>query len=222
MKKVLALALAGVCMAGMAAPAAAQEESVFNGPRGEFLLGYDFVRPGSSTDIDNGGDIDQTIEGAAYGVGLGYDFSMGGVVVGLEGEWVESTASTKYDTTAFTDFGVGEIEAGRDLYAGLRVGTEITPETLLYAKAGYTNASLDVTASNAAQSTTAVSNVHLDGWRVGAGVERAITENAFLKAEYRYSNYQEGEFEAPSGLESDRFDVDLDRHTVMVGLGMRF
>ena len=115
----------------------------------------------------------------------------------------------------------GEIEAGRDLYAGLRVGAAITPETLLYAKAGYTNASFDVTAFNAAQET-AVSNVDLDGWRVGAGVERAITDNAFLKAEYRYSNYQEGEFEAPSGLESDRFDVDLDRHTVMVGLGMRF
>jgi outer membrane immunogenic protein len=221
MKKVLALVLAGVSAAGFAVPAVAQDESVFTGPRGEFLLGYDFVRPGSSEDIDNGGDIDQTIEGAAYGVGLGYDIQMGGLVVGLEGEWVQSTASTKYDTTAFTDFGVGEIEAGRDLYAGLRVGAAITPETLLYAKAGYSNASFDVTAYNAAQDT-AVSNVDLDGWRVGAGVERAITDNAFLKAEYRYSNYQEGEFEAPSGLESDRFDVDLDRHTVMVGLGMRF
>ncbi len=30
------------------------------------------------------------------------------------------------------------------------------------------------------------------------------------------------EFEAPSGLESDRFNVDLDRHQVVVGVGYRF
>lgn len=221
MKKVLALVLAGVSAAGFAMPAAAQDESTFTGPRGEFLLGYDFVRPGSSEDIDNGGDIDQTIDGVTYGIGLGYDMQMGGLVVGLEGEYVESTASTRYDTNSFTDFGVGEIEAGRDLYAGLRVGTVVGDSTLLYAKGGYTNTSMEVTATNPAQES-AISNVHLDGWRAGAGIERAITDNAFIKAEYRYSNYQEGEFEAPSGLESDRFDVDLDRHTVMVGLGMRF
>ena len=50
----------------------------------------------------------------------------------------------------------------------------------------------------------------------------ADTADVYVKGEYRYSQYQEGEVEAPSGLESDRFDVDLDRHQFVVGVGARF
>lgn len=215
-----ALLIAGLSSIALATPAMAQDSSTFTGPRIEGIIGYDSVRPGSSTDIDNVDDIDQSIDDVAYGVGVGYDFAVGGAVLGVEGEWLESEAKTDYDTTNLTTFGVSNIDAGRDLYVGVRAGVPVTPSTLVYAKGGYTNARMNVLATD--NTTDVGTDVDLDGWRLGAGVEQAFGQNFFGKVEYRYSNYEEGEFEAPSGLESDRFDVDLDRHQVMVGLGYRF
>ena len=96
----------------------------------------------------------------------------------------------------------------------------LSPRTLLYVKGGYTNARYNVLATD--NTTDIETDIDVDGWRAGAGAEFAITNNAYIKAEYRYSNYTRGEVEAPSGLESDRFDVDLDRHQVVAGVGVRF
>jgi Opacity protein and related surface antigens len=223
MKKGLALLAAGSAVA-FALPAAAQENPAFTGPRIEALVGYDSSKPGSSEDIDNAEDIDQSLDGIAYGVGIGYDFGFNGVVVGIEGEWLETDADTDYDVFAPVAFGVSNIDSGRDLYAGIRVGTLVTPQTLLYAKGGYTNARYNVAGIDSTTGTRVDTdtNIDLDGWRIGAGVEHAITPNVFGKLEYRYSNYEKGEVQAPSGAESDRFDIDSDRHQVMVGVGYRF
>lgn len=220
MKKGFALVLAAGSAVALATPALAQD-ATFTGPRVEVMVGYDQLQPGSSNDIDNVDEIDQSIEDVAYGVGAGFDFGMGGVVLGVEGEWNMSNASTAYDQdTTFNTFGVSNIEMGRDYYAGARAGFAVTPSTLLYAKGGYTNARLNILASDGVTDTRTKAN--LDGWRAGAGVEQMLNDNVYAKVEYRYSQYKEGEFEAPSGLESDRFDVDLDRHQVMVGFGARF
>lgn len=219
MKKGFALVLAATSIGALTVPAAAQDRT-FHGPRVEALIGYDSTRPGSTVDIDNADDVDQSIDDLAYGVGVGYDYDMGSAVLGVEAEYLRSEAQTDYDTTGFTSFGVSNIEAGRDFYVGARAGIKATPQTLLYAKAGYTNAKMDVLATD--NTTDIGTNVKLDGWRVGAGVEQALSDRFFIKGEYRYSQYQKGKFEAPSGLETDRFDVDLDRHQVLLGLGARF
>lgn len=219
MKKGLAL-ITAASVAAIATPAMAQDNEAFTGPRVEALIGYDSSRPGSTVDIDNADDLDQSIDDVAYGVGVGYDVALGGAVVGVEGEWMESEAKTEFDTAGLTTFGVGNIETGRDLYVGARAGVLVTPKTLLYVKGGYTNARYNVLATD--NTTDLETNIDVDGWRAGAGAELAVSDNVFVKAEYRYSNYQEGEVQGPSGLESDRFDVDLDRHQVMAGVGVRF
>lgn len=62
-----------------------------------------------------------------------------------------------------------------------------------------------------------------DGWRVGAGVETALGEKAFAKIEYRYSNYNEGEFDFNGTTpDSSRFRIDTDRHQVVASVGLRF
>ncbi|HEX9807881.1 MAG TPA: porin family protein [Alteraurantiacibacter sp.] len=219
MKKGLAL-LAATGVAAISMPAMAQDNDAFTGPRIEALAGWDSSRPGSTEDIDNADDIDQSIDDIAYGVGVGYDFSIGGAVLGVEGEWMESNAKTEFDTTGFTTFGVENIETGRDLYVGARAGVLVTPQMLLYAKGGYTNGRYNVLATD--NTTDIETDIDVDGWRAGAGAEYAISDNIYVKAEYRYSNYTEGEAEAPSGAESDRFDLDLDRHQVVAGVGVRF
>lgn len=221
MKKGIALLLAAGSAVALTVPAAAQDdERTFTGPKVEALVGYDSTRPGSTVDIDNADDLDQSIDGVTYGFGAGYDYDLGSMVIGAEGEYMRSEAQTEFDTTGFTTYGVSNIDAGRDLYLGARVGVKATPRTLVYAKAGYTNAKMNVLATD--NTTDVETDLNLDGWRAGVGVEQQVAGKVYVKGEYRYSQYQEGEVEAPSGLESDRFDVDLDRHQFVVGVGARF
>ena len=217
MRNILAILAAGSALA--ATPVLAQE-TTFTGPRVEAIVGYDVTKAGSSVDNDTSDSDDQSIDGLLYGVGAGYDFAAGNLVVGVEGEFTESTAKTGYDRGDFEGFGFGNVKTGRDLYVGGRVGVRAAPRTLVYAKGGYTNARFDVLASDG--TTELDSNIDTDGWRLGAGIEQAIASNSFAKIEYRYSNYGEGEIDYQDGPDSGRFDLDLDRHQVVGSVGFRF
>ena len=211
-----ALIIAGISSVALATPAMAQDSSTFTGPRIEGIVGYDNTRSGSEPDAD----FDRSIDGLAYGVGIGYDLALGGVVLGVEAEWLETDAKTSYDISGATTFDVAKADMGREIYVGLRAGVPVTPSTLLYAKVGYANARANVLVSD---NTTDVDlKTHLDGWRVGAGVERAFGPNFYGKLEYRYANYDEGKFEFANGATTERFDTDFDRHQVLVGVGYRF
>ena len=223
MKKVAILLLAG-STAALAAPAAAQDNSAFTGPRVEALVGYDNVRAGSDVDNDLQGNMDdQDADGAVYGAAVGYDFAAGGVVVGVEAELTDSSAGVDINPGGDPNlFGLGNVDAGRDIYVGARVGALVGDRALVYGKAGYTNARFDV--QGVRNNDIDSRNLDTDGFRVGAGAEYAVTENAYVKLEYRYSNYSEGEidFERADIADTDRFDVDTDRHQVMAGVGFRF
>jgi outer membrane immunogenic protein len=180
-KFIIAAALSAVAIA---APAFAQDAAAgpsYSGAHVEAIGGWDRVQSGGHDD------------GALYGVGAGYDLRRGNTVFGIEGE-----AS---DSTVREDFGTVTAHAARDLYAGGRIGI-VAGGNLLYAKAGYTNARLSL--SGATVGT--VDRANLDGVRVGAGVEHALGSRAFVKAEYRYSNYEAG----------------VSRNQVVAGVGLRF
>jgi outer membrane immunogenic protein len=189
-KYVLAALVAGA----VATPAFAQDRAPFTGVRVEGIVGYDRADAHPHTD------------GVLYGVGAGFDFQTGGAVLGIEGEASDSTAKRCVD-------GLGVAgdrtcaKAGRDLYVGGRVGGLVSPTTLIYAKAGYTNARIDANYTGVAGGPASF-NLHqnLDGVRVGAGLEHAMGRNTFVKAEYRYSNYEQG----------------AERHQVVAGFGVRF
>jgi len=217
-KLMVATLLAGGAVA-VAAPAMAQDTgSTFTGPRVEAILGYDRTGAGSDVDNDNGND-DQSIDGLLYGIGAGYDMNLGSAVVGVEGEWTDSTA--KSNRNDFSDqFGFGRVKQGRDLYVGARAGILANPSTLVYVKGGYTNTKLNVLAGNTDESTDAA--FKLDGWRIGAGVERALNANTFAKLEYRYSKYEDAHIDYADGAESSEFGIDTDRHQVVASLGWRF
>ncbi|NWK97990.1 hypothetical protein DM806_20465 [Sphingobium lactosutens] len=215
-KLMVATLLAG---ATVATPALAQDVGpTFTGPRVEGILGYDHTGAGSSVDNDNGSD-DQKIDGLLYGVGAGYDVNLGSAVVGVEGEWTNSTS--KSSRRDFTDnFGFGRVKQGRDLYVGARAGILADPATLVYVKGGYTNTKLNVLAGDTDETTDTA--FKLDGWRVGAGVERAINANTFAKVEYRYSKYEDAHINFADGSTSSEFGIDTDRHQIVGSVGWRF
>lgn len=193
------LALAAVALAASVpvAPAFAQDTTGFTGFRLEALAGYDRLK-GSG----GGGSRD----GIAYGAAAGYDFQVGNAVLGIEGEYLDSDTRGRENNFLVPGDTISA-NAQRDLYVGGRLGFTAGPNTLLYAKAGYTNARIGV---NYVNPTTPAANFRvtdeLDGVRIGAGAEQKLGTNLYAKAEYRYSNYEAG----------------IERHQVLGGLGFRF
>jgi outer membrane immunogenic protein len=221
MNKMIALIATG-SIAALATPAFAQDaDSPFTGLRVQGVTGYDSLRAGSSVDDDGNDNNDQTADGLLYGAAVGYDVDLGSVVIGPEAEFSGSTAKTDYKDGDFEGFGYGNVSSGRDLYLGARIGVKANENMMFYAKGGYTNAKLNVRSNDG--TTEFNDDYDLDGYRVGGGLEYAFGRNMFTNIEYRYSNYSRAEVDFDGTLpDSDRFDVDTDRHQVTVGLGMRF
>ena len=202
---------AALLAATVATPAFAQDDAA-PAPGGfhvSGIIGYDAPE----------GDVDGS-SGVVYGIGAGYDFNLGSNIVA--GPEVELTSSS----TDECEGGINRpgdvlcLDAGRDIYVGARLGFEASPGTLIYAKGGYTNARLNVLAVNGDDELD--ENFQIDGWRLGAGVEKSIGRNTYAKIEYRYSNYTDADFEYANGATTDRFEVDTDRHQIVAGLGFRF
>lgn len=218
-KYAAAALVAGTILAPAAA--SAQDAAPFTGFRVEALAGYDNFRSGEADDGDNTSEDegDESIDSIAYGIGVGYDFSVGSVSAGIEAEYVDTAAEQDFAETIDGTELLGEIGIGRDLYIGGRLGFTVTPRTLVYAKAGYTNTSIESTFSGVGDSLDFDTNV--DGYRLGAGVEQMLGTNAFIKAEYRYSNYSDLQFDDELFADED-LDIDIDRHQVLAGVGFRF
>lgn len=222
MKKTVAI-LAATSVAALSAPAMAQDatDGTFTGPRVEALVGYDVTKAGSDVDDDVNDNNDQSIDGVTYGVGVGYDFNAGGVVLGLEGEYTDSSANVEFDGNDGEFFGLGDVNAGRDLYVGARAGVLANPDLLLYVKGGYTNARYNLNSSYNGDEYRA--KIDTDGFRLGAGAEYALNTNTYAKIEYRYSNYSSAELDYEGNApDVDLGEIDTDRHQVMLGFGYRF
>ncbi|USI74214.1 outer membrane protein [Sphingomonas morindae] len=174
-----------------AAPAFAQQ-APFTGARVEGLIGWDRLQ--------NNGHSDDIV----YGVQGGYDVQMGPALVGIEGGIDDSNNKSCFGARTAADPRVCA-KAARDLYIGARVGKVLTPRALIYAKAGYTNARVKETLNDGDTQAT-LFHTDLDGVRLGAGAEYAVGPNSYLKAEYRYSNYERG----------------FSRNQLVAGFGFRF
>ena len=203
------LILGALLATASAAPALAQDtapDAPFTGPHIEALAGYDHV-----------GGTDNGRDGFLYGIGAGYDFQLGGAVAGIEGEYADSTTRGSTTDLALIGDSAG-LRTDRDLYIGARVGVAVRPSTLLYVKGGYTNARFKTIYNDGAGNTLNFGNT-TDGYRIGAGIEQKFNlfgPSGFVKAEYRYSNYRN------LNVGSTNVDIDLDRHQVVAGVGVRF
>lgn len=202
MRKLMLAALATSAAIAAAAPAAAQTAQPFTGFRVEGLIGYDSLN-------DRQGQDKSSSDGVLYGAAIGYDIPAGPVVLGAEGEISGSSSDTRSNGIRVPgdEFRLG---AGRDLYAGARVGYVISPVAMGYLKGGYTNAKFDARYTTAGVTTS--NEQEVGGYRLGAGLEYAISPNTFVKGEYRYSHYDE----------LDGVGINPNRHQLMAGLGLRF
>ena len=181
-------AIAGAAVALFAVPAAANAQAWVQAE-----TGLDVVSVEGESD-----------EGVSYGVSAGYDIPLsGGMFVGVQGTVADSTTKECLsDVLAVGDEAC--LKTGRDLSAVVRLGTSVGENAKLYVLGGYTNARIRLTYDDGVDSASESENG--DGFRLGAGAQYTLSNNIFVKGEYRYSNYES----------------DFSRHNVLVGLGVQF
>jgi outer membrane immunogenic protein len=196
------LIIIAAALAGWSVQASAQD---FNGPSVGVQAGWNSTDVRLPEGINEVPGVDQSTDAFVGGAFLAYDYEvMPRVVIGAQAE---------FNLAASDDFGaVGEAAALRldprysfDLTA--RAGYLVTPETLIYLRGGYSNARVRTTILTDSKETSSSDN--RDGWMVGGGVERMITDHVSARLEYRYADLGEG---------PDKFE----RHQVLVGAAYRF
>ena len=168
--------------------------------------GDDFLEDGDSLDLDGG----------FVGVYGGFNYQWDSIVVGIEGDINKAWMDENFEL----DGGDAEVELewfgsvrGRVGYAWDR--------TLFFATAGVAFAHVEYEIDEWEFSD----DEDFVGWTAGVGVEHAFTDNLLARAEYRYYDFGSETFGATGlvgpapGFEGD---LDLDMHTISVGLAYKF
>src|SRR5690348_80023 len=126
-------AFAAALLAGtIATPALAQGNPNLGGFHVDGIVGWD------RSNIQN-----EHANGVAYGIGAGYDVQSGNAIFGVEAEATDSTADRDVNGAVIAGDTL-RVRAGRDLYVGGRAGVGVGSSSLVYVKAGYTNARMRV------------------------------------------------------------------------------
>ena len=112
------------------------------------------------------------VGGVYYGVQLGADWALGGLLVGVEGDIGDSMASAAIPGNLARQGLFGS--------AAVRVAVPFTDHLRGFVRGGYAYHQIDYTTGPAFKSS---------GFTLGGGGEVDLGERLFLRGEYRYSNY---------------------------------
>ncbi len=152
-------------------PALADE---WTGIYGSATVGLSRVEILGEQGIENTKDHDLN---ALAGLGLGGNLQYGNFVYGLEGDVSGTTTGTKL---AMKD----TVTADQDWFATARVRAGLHADgTLIYATGGLAVLGVEVANANGSDRD------QMDGWTIGGGLERQISEHIRLKAEGLYLNF---------------------------------
>lgn len=194
--------IAAALAIGLAGGASAEP---FNGPFVGVQAGWNQDNLGTPTTDFGPIAINTKQDSVNGGVFAGYDYKIAnsfvlgaeaGIHFGVDDEVVSTT-----------NVGLVTIDPKRAIDLTARAGYLVDGKTLVYARGGYTNARVRTTIEDEAGLRVASSD--RDGWTVGGGVERAITDNISARLEYRYADLSDG-------------DGKFDRHQALVGVAYRF
>lgn len=171
------------------------------GPRVEALVGYDNM---DGDDVGSSFQGDTNPDGVFFGVGLGYDFAVGSVALGIDAELTESTSAVEISipSTTFSS------KVGLDAYVGGRLSFGVSEAANVYIKGGVTNVWVDHTLDTTLPIMPGQwpNNSAEAGYRIGVGGQFAVGGKSYVGAEYRMSDYGE----------------DGNRHQLGLILGTRF
>lgn len=183
-------------------PAVPMEEpplATWGGPYAGLYAGYGFA--GSADEPGNSVETDGFLGGAF----AGYNAEFGnGLVGGVEGDIGYSGVEGDNAGTSVKSGVEGSLRA--------RLGYAVSPDILPYITAGGAAKSMEVTEGGVGDTNTML------GWTAGAGVDVKVTENMFVRGEYRYTDFGSDDFTTGGGTRS----VDSNDHRATIGVGFKF
>ncbi len=157
--------------------------------------------------IEDGGVIDEDISREAFVLGAyaGYNHKVGErFVLGAE---AGISAAFDDELRGLSGGNPLTIDPRYSFDLTARAGYLVNDKTIVYVRGGYANTRIRTTL--ASDSGTVTMSDNLDGWLVGGGVERALTDDISARLEYRYTD-----------LGSD--GGEFDQHQALVGISYNF
>jgi outer membrane immunogenic protein len=228
MRSCLIAAAAAICLSG---PAMAQGswDGAYVGVHGGGAWG-----PVSVTDSGAGvptGPYDYSVSGAIGGFNLGYNWTLGSLLLGIEGDlgymtpngsgYIASSHPGQHQDLMLSSGAYGDFTG--------RLGFDFS-NWLLYGKAGaaFFGGQADQVTTNPGYSSTASDT--FGGWTAGVGAEYQLTQNLSVKAEYQHfgfenaTGFQTALVADPPTPVGQRFpnSTSFSFDTVQVGLNFRF
>lgn len=217
-KTILAASIASLLMSGAAFAADAVEQipappAAVDTPAPAFSWagGYAGIHGGygwADGKFSNaGGTGKANFDGGRMGGFAGWNFDVGNnIILGAEGDldydWNKKTVGTSSFSTEFS--GSARARAGYSI-----------DRALLFVAGGWTAADGKFKDSVAGSSDSKT----LNGWTVGAGVDYAVTDRIFTRAEYRYNDYGSKTFDGGS---LGNVKADFKQNVINVGVGVKF
>ena len=124
--------------------------------------------------------------GVIAGGTLGYNYQMGNIVLGLEGDWSYTGAQTNYTDGNAYIFGRTQLTSLGT--ARVRLGYTPWDRTLVYATGGFAWGQLNNALGSAypCPSCSQGFSKTQTGWTIGGGLEQAITDHVSVKVEALY------------------------------------
>lgn len=186
----------------IAAPVCAK---TFEGAYAGAQAGWSQNKLGSvETDIGTA-QVDRSRDASTAGIFVGYNIQPANrIVLSAEGAvnfgFDDGVSRSQKDAMASIN-----PEYGFDL--GVRTGYLVTDNMLVYARGGYENVRASVDLLDLKGPRRGKDN--FDGWTIGGGVERAVTDRISARVEYRYSDL---------GGNGTKFE----RHQVLAGIAYHF
>lgn len=209
---------AAASVALFSTPVQAQDAaSSFDGPRIEARVGWDGPQiRGTISDGVNRISRKADKTGVVYGGEIGYDHALRNVVIGAYAGLEESSAKECGEL-------YGEdrlcLRAGRNITGGVRIGTPVGDQFMLYGKGGYSNGRVTVDYRDYELILADIDEGrNFDGFHVGGGVEGTLSGRVYGRLEYVYTSY--GKVSAT--LDDATASLKPTRHQVAYAMGLRF
>ena len=185
--------------------------------------------PGFAAELSGlGGD------GGFFSLGVGLDYQVNSrFVVGafFDYDWADLDTSLDASINFLgTTFGAGADIEVEDMWSiGGRLGYLVSPSTMLFVTAGYSQADVsDLTANASGLGSVTLARVgDFDGYFIGGGAEMKITKAISIKGEYRYTDLDSevitllpGTAPGINNFVTTKLDPDI--QTARVSLNYRF
>lgn len=148
-------------------------------------------------------------QGIGGGLGIGCDYKMDRVIVGLFGRYDWNNSKSELNIVGSTL----EMTFDPAYSVGARLGIDINGATMVYGLLGYQWSGVEVSGLGINLSTD------LKGWMLGGGLETAISGPWSAKLEYTYIHYDSATLATfgPAAI-----NIQPDAHAVRAGIVYRF